>query len=334
MDGGRAAWPGRAIDTDAAAQRTCMGIYDREYARAGAGPSGMNRLHGWSFNTWLIASNVAVFVLAVLAPPLGNFMYEWGHFSTAKAFFMVVTHPDGSQHIQFGLEVWRFLTFQFLHANWLHLFFNMFALWLFGELVERRMGFKRYAAFYLACGIGGALMYLALNMLGNAVGSLPVVLPGDPRTPLVGASAGVFGVLMAAAFYEPRAPMQILFLPFTIQLRTLAYGYVALALLNLLNQGNNAGGDAAHIGGAIAGYFFVRRPHHLTDFFDVLGRSDGKSKRASKPSSRAGAPPRRAASAPPSEEVDRVLAKVSMEGLHSLSEREREILRRASESRR
>lgn len=313
-----------------------MGIYDRDYARAGrGGPSGLNRLHGWTFNTWLIALNVGVFVVAMLAPPLGALIYKWGQFSTAQAFFMSVRLTDGSEHIVFGLEVWRFLTFQFLHAGWLHLFFNMFALWLFGELVERRLGFKRYAAFYLTCGIGGALMYLALNLLGNVVGGLPGVLPGDPRTPLVGASAGVFGVLMAAAYYEPRAPMQILFLPFTIQLRTLAYGYVALALLNLLTQGNNAGGDAAHIGGAIAGFILVRRPHHLTDFFDVLGpRKTARSKPArrlgavAKPAARSGP------AAPPSEEVDRILSKVSMEGLHSLSDREREILRRASESKR
>lgn len=311
-----------------------MGIYDRDYARAGrGGPSGLNRLHGWTFNTWLIAVNVGVFVVAMLSPALGNLIYGWGHFSTAQAFFMMERLPDGSERIRFGLEVWRFLTFQFLHANWLHLFFNMFALWLFGELVERRLGFKRYAAFYLACGIGGALMYLTLNLLGTFFGSLPGVLSDDPTTPLVGASAGVFGVLMAAAFYEPRAPMQILFLPFTIQLRTLAYGYVALALLNLLTQGNNAGGDAAHIGGAIAGFFLVRRPHHLTDFFDVLGP---RKTARSKPVRRQGAAPaaRPGSAAPPSDEVDRILSKVSMEGLHSLTDREREILRRASESKR
>ncbi len=304
-----------------------MGIYDREYVRDRRPPSGFNRLHGWSFNTWLIVVNVAVFVLASIAPGLGTFIYEWGHFSTAKAFFMVITLPDGRDQIQFGLEAWRFVTFQFLHANWIHLFFNMFALWLFGELVERRLGSKRYAAFYLACGIFGAVLYLLLNLLGSFVASVPGVLPDDPRTPLIGASAGVFGVLMAAAFYEPHAPMQLLFLPFTIRLRTLAYGYVALAAINLLMQGNNAGSDAAHLGGAIAGFILIRRPHHLADFFDVLGPS--KKSRAK----RGGAPPARA-SGPSDGEIDRILAKVSTDGLQSLSAREREILRKASESKR
>ena len=101
-----------------------------------------------------------------------------------------------------GLEFWRFVTFQFLHANWLHLFFNMLALWIFGPLVEAHMGFKRYAAFYLMCGIAGALMYLALNLAAILIGpaaNIPGLLSNDPRVSLVGASAGVFGVLMAAA---------------------------------------------------------------------------------------------------------------------------------------
>ncbi len=305
-----------------------MGIHDREYARTGrTGPSGFDRLRGWSFNKWLIAANVAVFLIVALVPKVGLFIGQWGYFSTAKAIFMFQTFPDGTSHIVFGLEVWRFITFQFLHANWLHLFFNMFALWLFGDLVERRMGSKSYAAFYLSCGIFGAVMYVLLNLLGTVVGNVPGVLSSDPSTPLVGASAGVFGVLMAAAYFEPRAPMQIMFLPFTIQLRTLAYGYVALSFLNLLMQGHNAGGDAAHMGGAIAGFILARRPHHLVDFFDVLGPPRKKAKPASgrRPS---------AAPAPPSAEVDRILAKVSTEGLHSLTEREREILRRASESKR
>jgi membrane associated rhomboid family serine protease len=308
-----------------------MGIYDRDYTRDHRrAPAGFHRLSGWSFNTWLIVVNVAIELLKIVVPRAWIFISEWGHFSTAKAFFMTETLPDGSGRIVFGLEVWRFLTFQFLHANWVHLFFNMFALWLFGELVERRLGSRRYAAFYLACGIFGALLYVLLNLLGTAFGEIPGLLQGNPRLPLIGASAGVFGVLMAAAYYEPNALMQILFLPFSLRLRTLAYIYVALALLNLLRAGNNAGGDAAHIGGAIAGYVLIRRPHHLSDFFDVLGPS--KSGRKRRPARGGGAAPVPRVQA--DGEVDRILAKVSAEGLHSLSAQEREILRRASEARR
>ncbi|HVU64785.1 MAG TPA: rhomboid family intramembrane serine protease, partial [Phycisphaerales bacterium] len=75
----------------------------------------------------------------------------FGHFSTGKAFF--------------EFQVWRFLTFQFLHANIPHIVFNMLGLWFVGGLVEEYLGRKRYLAFYLACGFFGAVGYLILNLL-------------------------------------------------------------------------------------------------------------------------------------------------------------------------
>lgn len=232
----------------------------------------------------------------------------WGHFSTHAGFL--------------GIQVWRFITFQFLHANLLHLFFNMFGLWIFGGMVEQYLGSKRYAAFYLTCGVFGALTYLLLNFLGAVVGlHLPGVLPDRPTTPLVGASAGVFGVIMACAYVAPTTVVQLLFPPIPLRLRTFAYGYVAVAALNLLRGGPNAGGDAAHIGGAIAGAYFIRHAHLLRDFFDILGDSR-----------RAPAGTRRARRrGPDPAEVDRILAKVATQGLGSLTDRERRLLRSASE---
>jgi len=161
--------------------------------------------------------------------------------------------------------------------------------------------------------------YLLLNLLGNGLGlQLPGVLVNSPWTPLVGASAGVFGVIMACAFIAPNAVVLVYFIP--MKLKFMAYGYVALAAYNLLSGGSNAGGDAAHIGGAIAGFFFIRNAHLLRDFFDVLGdsRKPGKVRR------------RVAGRAVDHEEVDRILAKVQEEGLRSLSEREKAVLRSAS----
>ncbi|MGD9691611.1 MAG: rhomboid family intramembrane serine protease [Phycisphaerales bacterium] len=300
-----------------------MGIYDRGYARADGGVerggSFFDPPRMWSFNTWLIVSNVAVFLVMALAPKAGQFIYTWGHFSTLQGFLR--------------LEVWRFVSFQFLHAGWLHLFFNMFGLWLFGAMVERRLGFKRYAAFYLLCGICGALLYLTLNLAGRGLGvALPGLLFTNTATPLVGASAGVFGVLMAAAYYEPNALMQIMFLPMAVKLRTLVYFYVAFALLNLLMQGKNAGGDAAHIGGAAAGYFFVRRPHLLHDFFDVLGPKKGAGKGARAATKGRGGGGKARGGGPDPGEVDRILAKVATQGLQSLTPSEKKTLQRATES--
>src|SRR5947209_15008284 len=116
-----------------------MGFYDRDYYReprsAGAA---VGSLRMWSVSTWLIVLNVAVFLLDHL---LGGMLTYLGYFSATTAIDM--------------LQVWRFLTFQFLHAGVWHVFFNMLALYYFGPLVENFLGSRRFLAFYLICGIAG-----------------------------------------------------------------------------------------------------------------------------------------------------------------------------------
>lgn len=245
---------------------------------------------------------------------------EWGHFSTDRGFYK--------------LEVWRLVTFQFLHAGILHIGMNMLGLYFFGPLVEEYLGRKRYAAFYLMCGICGGLAYLLLNLIGAVGISLPGALDVQTTTSLVGASAGVFGIIMACAFIAPTLTVQLLFPPIPMKMRTMAYLFVGLAALNLFFfRGDNQGGDAAHMGGAIAGYFFIRRPHLLRDFFDVLGpkKSSGASAKAKarKPVLRGGAK-----SGASDAEVDRVLDKVRAEGLGSLTDSEKKVLRSATEEQR
>ncbi len=325
-----------------------MGLSDRHYYREGAsgyqpGQRVRPPMQGLSVNTWLIIINSAVFlaqalrivpevkgprVFEVFKMPSVDALTWYGHFSTAEAFFYKANNV-----IYLNLEVWRLLTFQFLHANFLHLFFNMFGLYVFGGMVEQYLGRRRYLAFYLLCGICGGLAYVVLNMLGQAGLSFPGVLPNDPRTPLVGASAGVFGVIMACAYLAPNAMIMLLFPPIPLPLKVFAYAYVGVAALNLLMGGANAGGDAAHLGGAIAGAYFIRNSHLLHGFFDFLGsRRPAKKGRAQTPG-RVG--PRRGQPEPPSqEEIDSILAKVATQGLGSLTRREKELLRRETESRR
>lgn len=330
-----------------------MGIYDRDYARAdrgggyrdsyggSGGPGGvgggrgLSRMSMWTVNTWLIVSNVVIHVLALTVfstpGPRGgrwSVLHEYGHFSTAKGFFEIVHNQSGNQLV-LNLQVWRLLTFQFLHDpnSILHLFFNMFGLWIFGSMVEQVLGRRKYLAFYLVCGIMGGVLYVFLNLLGMMGINLPGVLDSDPRSPLVGASAGVFGVIIACAYLAPNAVVQLIFPPIPLKMKYFAYGYVGLALFNLLVSGRNAGGDAAHIGGAIAGYFFIRNPHHLLDFFDILGNSK-KPRGPRGPRGRPGKPgkPR----APSEDEIDRILDKVNLKGIQSLTAKEKRVLEKAS----
>lgn len=307
-----------------------MGIADRDYARQPG-----QRHHSSAFaaptlppvTKWLIIINVAVFILdqilysqqigftvrttpganptVVAMPPLE----AWGHFSTWLGF------TKG--------QVWRFLTFQFLHANFDHILFNMIGLYFFGPVVERAFrSAKQFLAFYLCCGICGAALYLFLNMLTAMGVQLPGFLNTSIYTPLVGASAGIFGILMGAAFVAGNATMLIMFvIPTTVRMG--AYLLFAIALFNLILGGKNAGGDAAHIGGAIAGFILIRHPHFLEDFFDLFGPSKPRKNKKS-------STPHDIPSFKERQRVDQILDKVSRDGLHSLTAEERDFLERQS----
>ncbi|MCZ6834448.1 MAG: rhomboid family intramembrane serine protease [Planctomycetota bacterium] len=252
---------------------------------------------------------------------------SWLHFSTERGFL--------------GFQFWRFIGFQFLHANLTHLLFNMMGLYFFGSMVERYLGSKRYLAFYLLSGIFGALVYLILNLGGHVAAqssngsiNIPGLLFNDTFTPLVGASAGVFGVLMAGAFLAPNATV-LLFFFIPMPLKFLAYGLVVVAFIAVLTGSTNAGGEAGHLGGALAGWYFIRHPRHLHNFFDVLGRIDptshhyrGSGKARGGAMSRLRGPK---ASQTSRSEIDRILDKVHAQGLAALSEKEKRILREASE---
>lgn len=247
------------------------------------------------------------------------------------------------------LQVWRLVTYQFLHANLMHLLMNMLGLWIFGGMVERELGFKRYAALYLVCGIFGGLCFLVLNLLGHlavagGLGQIPGLLFESKYIPLVGASAGVFGVIMAGAYLKANEMIHLPFPPIEVRLNVVAYAFVAIAALNLFMGGENAGGDAAHIGGALAGYYFIRNVHLLRDFFDVLqdSRRPRETPRTRRVSliSRGG---RAVAAAPRRDqerqrrddaEVDRILDKVRASGTGSLSDAEKRTLRLATERQR
>ena len=292
--------------------------------RADQAPPGLSGKGGgaWPISATiaLIVANTAIFLLQiVLANVIGvrdiaglwraDPITFYGHFSTTEVIR--------------GIEFWRFLTFQFIHGDWLHLIFNMVGLFVFGRIVEDQLGSKKFLAFYLVCGIFGGLLYLLLNLLGVLGINLPLVLAGHPSVPLVGASAGVFGIIVACAYIAPNQEVQLLFPPIPMKMKLFAYGFVAIAFIALLTGSKNAGGEAAHVGGALAGYFFIRNTHLLIDFFDVLGDSR-------KPKTPKAGNPGRSRGGPSSQEVDRVLDKIKATGRGSLTEHERQILRQAT----
>lgn len=295
-----------------------MSWRDRDYNRDDAsygyrgsdGGGGFGGGGGFSFGLgggmtymvkWLLIINIAIFVIDIFSnhalSRIGAFTYAGG--------------------VSEG-QLWRWVTYQFLHANFLHIAFNMFMLFMFGPLAERWWGSRRFLAFYLLCGASGAWFYSAMGVAGL----LPIF---GEENPLVGASGSLFGVLVTVAVVSPSTMVQFLFIPYPIKIRTLVWGFLALAVARIFIFASNPGGEAAHLGGAAFGYLLVKYPKSLNfaeawgpgDFSDTL-----KRKRAEREQRKA---------VEEEEEVDRILAKVKKEGVGNLTEKEKDTLKRATE---
>ena len=140
---------------------------------------------------------------------------------------------------------WQLVTYGFLHADFWHLAFNMYGLFLFGSNVERSIGSKRFAVLF-----GAGLLVAAVAQLALVTWSLS---QGGGIVPTVGASGGVLGVIVAAAILFPRAEIFMFPLPVPIQLRWLALFYVASDVLGVVGVGGAGVANIAHLGGAAAG---------------------------------------------------------------------------------
>ena len=150
-----------------------------------------------------------------------------------------------------GHQFWRFFTYQFVHANIEHIALNMMGLLLAGPLVEEKMGRIRFIIFYLICGAVGPIAHIALSQLN--------ILQLNAYTPLIGASASIYGVLVAAARIAPDAEVMLIFPPIDVKLKTFVWFIIGLSFVAVLWRWQNAGGHAAHLGGAIAGWYLARK---------------------------------------------------------------------------
>ena len=171
------------------------------------------------------------------------------------------THPDWAAYVGFPVDsYWPFLTHQFLHGGWLHIIFNMWTLWIFGDNVEDRMGPLRFGIFYLTCGILAGVTQLLTN--------------SDSTVPSVGASGAIAGVLGAYLLFFPTARLVVMFpiffFPFFFEVPAVLY--LGIWFFSQLFSGTlalagpqNVGGIAwwAHVGGFVGGMLlcglFVRR---------------------------------------------------------------------------
>ncbi len=218
---------------------------------------------------------------------------------------------------------WTFVTYLFLHAGVLHVAFNLLVLFVFGPAVEERLGSSTFLAYYLACGLGGAALSFALMVL------LPVHV-------MVGASAAVYGVLLAYAWYWPDEGIFIFPFPDAIPVRWVVTFAVALSLVLALFSRFDGVAHLAHLGGfatgaaflALRGRLSARAERRPPPALGVLVHPGPRAARASDPVPRdpPPAPPDRAQA-----EIDRVLDKISQTGIESLTPAERRFLAEMSQ---
>lgn len=213
---------------------------------------------------------------------------------------------------------WTFLTYQFLHAGLLHVAFNLLALFLFGPAVEERLGSLTFLAYYLACGLGGAALSFALMLL------MPVHV-------MVGASAAVYGVLLAYAWFWPDDGIFVFPFPEPIPVKWVVAVAVGLSLTMALIQSNDGVAHLAHLGGFGTGAAFLalrdRRFGHATrDAAMPQGVLVHPGPREGRATDTVPRPPTPAPADHAQAEIDRVLDKISASGIESLTPAERRFL--------
>lgn len=162
-------------------------------------------------------------------------------------------------------HIWQPVTYMFLHANFSHIFFNMFAVWMFAPVIEQEWGARRFAIYYFVCGIGAAVIQelVWMLMLSNMSGSYSpeALIYYASMLNTIGASGAVFGILFAFGWLFPDVPMYILFIPIPIRARTIVIGYALIELFAGL--GSVAGFTAdnvahfAHLGGMLFGWLLI-----------------------------------------------------------------------------
>jgi membrane associated rhomboid family serine protease len=178
---------------------------------------------------FLIGANVAVYLAQMAVPGLLGPFALWP---------LAASRASGGQ---VGFEVWQLLTYGFLHGSLVHLAFNMFALYMFGGALEQVVGPRRFTAYYLVSVLTAGLTQLVVTALGSDI------------YPTVGASGGVFGLLLAYAIYFPHNRVYFLFVPFPIKARVFVLIYAAVELFLGVTGTQEGVAHFAHLGGLVGG---------------------------------------------------------------------------------
>ena len=205
--------------------------------------------------------------------------------------------------------VWNYISFQFLHGGPMHLIFNMLGLYFLGMVLEKAWGPRRFVTFYLVCGVFAGICHVVMTYaMGGATG-----------IPLLGASGGVYGIVVACAILFPQIRIVLLF--FLVPIRFAAILFLGVAVYSMF-QGGAGGGvaHAAHLGGAVMAAIWVW----------VLPRLQGAAQDAKLKRKQGSWDRKMKQRADSQTEIDRILDKIKADGLNSLTRREKDALQKAT----
>ena len=171
---------------------------------------------------------------------------------------------------------WQPISYMFMHANFQHILFNMFAVFMFGPIIEQALGYKRFIEYYFITGLGALVLHMAVqafevySVVGSVTlhdGMIPANISADGmgkladiyQSPILGASGAVFGILLAFAYLFPNVELMLIFLPVPIKAKYFVAIYVVIELFSgIARFSGDSVAHFAHIGGALFGFILLR----------------------------------------------------------------------------
>lgn len=265
----------------------------------------------------IILINVVVFVSASF---IEIFLTLSGGGDVFKLFINKLMLP--ASFTTFITQPWSLISYFFLHLGFTHILWNMLFLYWFGKIIQDNIGNNAVISLYVLGGIIGGLSYMALFNI------IPYYDNRISESLMLGASAGVFSIVAGSATLLPNYTFYLLFLG-PVRIKYIALFYILLSFLDV--TGSNAGGEIAHLGGAMIGYLFIRQLQNGVNMGEgVINIVNFFNKEKNKKSDQKSSPTEETKYDISQDEIDKILDKISESGYSSLSKNEKEKLFNAS----
>ena len=269
--------------------------------------------------TKLLYLNLSIFIIyTIIWVPYHNIEDTINYLAFSSRTEIIINKP------------WTFLSYMFIHTDPLHIFSNMLFLYFGSKLFLKDFNSKQLIITYILGGICGAILF---KLLFNAFPEYPTF---DPTKPLIGSSAGVFAIMIAASTHRPN---HLIHLPFlgNVKLKQIAWFTIILFYIGIRNS-NNPGGHIAHLGGALFGYVYIKQLQRknnlsidLVNLLKKLRNTLNTNRKLKKVHKRAKSDYEfNSDKADKQKEIDKILDKIANSGYDSLSKKDKAILFSAS----